>query len=760
MKQTAALSRPVEAAPATLLWCVMGLLVPRATLFGELTPFGIGLAACGGAANLPALLCLAAGYLLAQPALHPLRYIATVAMVGGVRWVLAALPDWGRRRFVSPLIAFTCCAATGLLLLSKSGADTYRSLLILAESCVAAGAALFFEPGMAALQRRETAGNQTALILTGAVAVMASSTVEVGGFAPGRVVAAFLVLILARSGRETGGSIAGCILGGAMALAAPGQTPLAVALAVGGLTAGLFSRFGRWCQGALFLLAAGVVTLGETSERMLYHIGEMAVACLLFALLPREWDRRLCRLLIRSRDLPAVEGMRRLATMGLQVAGGALQEVAESVETVSRRLSRHGAADAALLMQGCRDTVCAACPMRSLCWEQHGEEMLAGLMELLPLLQEEGTVSPERLRGQPATCRWADRLTTHINRGYERLVAQESAWSRLGEIQQAVEGQFAGTGELLQGLARRLEDPGLVDVELSEEIAALCGDYGMTVVDALCTRDEGNRLTVDILTRDTGVPPGIRWRRQMEQTCGRTFAPPAEVRWGEQVRITLTEPPRYQVESGISQLHCDREKLCGDTAQVQTIGGGLLTVLSDGMGSGGRAAVDSAMAAGITARLWSAGFAPAAVLQTVNAALLVKSREESLATLDVAVIDTHTGRLDSYKAGAAVTLLRSRGRVSRLDRPGLPIGILPHVRFEHSHDLLSDGDILLLLSDGALAGGVAAVEEILRDHPAEGSMAALAQAVTAAARGAEEGHSDDITAVALRITRAPQEMPQ
>ena len=30
---------------ATLLWCVAGLLVPRATLLGSLSPFGIGLAA-------------------------------------------------------------------------------------------------------------------------------------------------------------------------------------------------------------------------------------------------------------------------------------------------------------------------------------------------------------------------------------------------------------------------------------------------------------------------------------------------------------------------------------------------------------------------------------------------------------------------------------------------------------------------------------------------------------------------------------------
>ncbi len=673
--KTTSLSRPDETASATLLWCVMGLLVPRATLFGELSPFGIGMAACGGAANLPVLLCLAVGYLLAWP-LAPMRYLLTIGMVGAARWVLAALPDRGGRRWVPPLLAFVCCGGTGLWMLAQSGADPYRGLLILAESCVAAGAALFFAPGMDALSRREGASNQTALILTGAVAVMAAAAVEVGGFSPGRVVAAFLVLLLARLGRETGGSIAGCVLGGAMALSAPGQAPLAVALAVGGLTAGLFAGLGRWCQSALFLLTAGVVTLGETNERMLYYIAEIAAACLLFALLPREWERRLSGRLLRSRDLPAVDGIRRMAALRLRVAGDAIRDVAGSMEEVTRRLRRLDGGD-------------------------EGDEALR----------------------------------------------------RLQELQTAVEGQFAGTGELLDGLAGRLERPGLVDVELSEQVAALCGDYGMAVADALCVRDDAGRLTVDILTDGAGAPRGPRWRRQMEQLCGRQFAPPAQAQWGSRVQVTLSEPPRYTVESGIAQLCCEGERLCGDTARVQTLGGGVLAVLSDGMGSGGRAAVDSAMAAGITTRLWTAGFTPAGALKTVNAALMVKSPEERLATLDVAAVDTHTGRLDMYKAGAAVTLLRSGGRVSRLDRPGLPLGILPQVAFEHSHDTLSHGDILLMVSDGALAGGVALVEEVLRQHPDDGSMDTLAQAVCDAARRTEQGRSDDVTAVAIRIVR-------
>ena len=191
--------------------------------------------------------------------------------------------------------------------------------------------------------------------------------------------------------------------------------------------------------------------------------------------------------------------------------------------------------------------------------------------------------------------------------------------------------------------------------------------------------------------------------------------------------------------------------------QTADLWGGGLTILSDGMGCGGRAAVDSAMAAGIAARLWQADFPPDAILQTVNAALLVKSREESLATLDAVVVDTHSGRLDLYKAGAAATLLRSGRRVSRLENTGLPVGILPQVQFAHSRDTLSDGDILLMISDGALCGGMGAAEEILAAHPEEESMQALAQAVVDAAVAAEGDHPDDVTAVAIRLCLPEEE---
>lgn len=757
MKETAV--RREGSALATLLWCAMGLLVPRATLLGALSPFGIGLAACGGAANLPTLLCVGVGYLLAAPAMLPLRYVAAVALLGGARWVLDTLPDGGRQPFVPPLLAFVTCAATGWTGLMGSGIDGYRVLLILTEAVVAAGASLFFDIAVNLTHHPRqtlTAGNQAALIAAAAVAVCAAATIEVGGFSPGRAVAALLVLLCARIEREAGGCVAGCVLGGGLALSSPAAVPVAVALAFGGLLAGVFARFGRVVQAFLFLLGAVLISLTETDSNLLFYLYEWLSAAVLFALLPTPWERRIARLLSRRRDLPAAEGVRRMASLRLQVACGAMEEVAANVEEVSRRLSHHGAADIASLYRGCATSVCAACPMRGVCWELKQEDTLAGLESLTPLLQEKGEVTAADLQDLPIACRRGDLLARHLTHGYGQYVAREEAWCRLNEIRQAVERQFSGTGALLSGLSHRLQDPHGVDMEVSRRVTEVCEDYGWAVEEALCTRDPRGRLTVHLLTHEESLPEG-KWHRRLEKACGCALTPPAVAGWGDCLRVILTEPPRYGVEWGVAQHICTGETLCGDTVHTGDLSGGALAVLSDGMGCGGHAAVDSAMAAGIAARLWQAEFAPDAILQTVNAALLVKSREESLATLDVAVVDTHSGRLDLYKAGAAASLLRSGGRVSRLDNAGLPVGILPEVRFAHSHDILSAGDVLLLVSDGALCGGMAAVEELLAAHPEEASMQALAQAVVDAAVAVEGDHPDDVTVVALRLSLPTEE---
>ena len=63
--------------------------------------------------------------------------------------------------------------------------------------------------------------------------------------------------------------------------------------------------------------------------------------------------------------------------------------------------------------------------------------------------------------------------------------------------------------------------------------------------------------------------------------------------------------------------------------------GRTISVISDGMGTGGRAAVDGNMAVGILTKLVKAGLSLDCSLNIVNSALIIKSDEESLLWMSV-----------------------------------------------------------------------------------------------------------------------------
>ena len=195
--------------------------------------------------------------------------------------------------------------------------------------------------------------------------------------------------------------------------------------------------------------------------------------------------------------------------------------------------------------------------------------------------------------------------------------------------------------------------------------------------------------------------------------------------------------------------------MCGDAYNFFNDGKGrFFMILSDGMGTGGRAAVDGAMASGLMSRLLKSGFGYDCSLRILNSSMLFKSTDESLATVDIAVIDLFTGRTDLFKAGAAPTLVRRSGRTGKAQSSSLPAGILREIGFDKATIRLKKGDILLLLSDGAVNDGT---EWICAELEAwgEGSAQELSEHISAcASRRRTDNREDDITVMAAIVGKS------
>ncbi|NLN81795.1 MAG: SpoIIE family protein phosphatase [Clostridiales bacterium] len=747
-----------------LVWALVGLFMPRASVYGGMAPFGVSFAAAvpGAGAALVYIFTMA-GYLLPGGAVVPLRYAAALAAVAGIKWSLSGIKSAARHPLFSPIIAFLSIEATGLAMSAVNGLNAYSIFLTTAEGLLAGGSAYFFRSALTLIASDEphgmlTAQQQASIVMTGAIVLMAATAFSFSGIAPGRIAAGVIILLLARCSKEQGGSIAGIVLGLAMAMTGTEYLYLAAAFSFGGLVAGIFARYGRFASAGAFM-AANLISVITTGKDTAVIIGayEMMASCLIFLVMPASVDRLINRFFVHSRDLPAVEGLRRSVVMRLDYASKAMKEVAQTVDAVSSKLAGLSAPDLGTVYRSVSDDVCRVCGLRMQCWDNQFNNTMQAFNELTPVLREKGAAVREDVpKALAHRCKRMDEVLRKINTGYLEYAVREGAWRRLSEIRGVVTDQFAGMSDMLDELSQDFSKTERVDSDAATRVVAVCEENGLTVQDAVCMLGRGGRMTVEILACDTGIRLNReKWQREIGDACGRELDHPVVTRLGDFIKIAMTEKPMFTVTSGSAQLQCTGERLCGDAYETFTDGSGRwYAVLSDGMGSGGRAAVDGAMASGLTSRLIQAGFGPDSVIRMVNSALMVKSGDESLATLDILSLDLFSGKIEFRKAGASPSLLCSMGRVSRIEKSSLPVGILRDIRAERSEDTLVDDDILLMCSDGVFSGGVEWVEERLRSFNAKSdSLRTLVEDISLTARRMQEEHEDDITVLAIQVKR-------
>ncbi len=163
---------------------------------------------------------------------------------------------------------------------------------------------------------------------------------------------------------------------------------------------------------------------------------------------------------------------------------------------------------------------------------------------------------------------------------------------------------------------------------------------------------------------------------------------------GEQV-------PLFTLEFGLAQQAGWRQQVCGDYYSLLELGvREQVIILSDGMGSGPRAAAESKATIILLERLLEAGFGKEVVLRSVNSLLQLRTGAESFATVDMALIDLVEGELELLKVGAAPSMIKRGKEVFSIGAPSLPLGILPRVGVESHLEVLRPGDLLVMVTDG------------------------------------------------------------
>lgn len=210
--------------------------------------------------------------------------------------------------------------------------------------------------------------------------------------------------------------------------------------------------------------------------------------------------------------------------------------------------------------------------------------------------------------------------------------------------------------------------------------------------------------------------------------------------------------PKYDVVYGDMALA--KEGQCGDSKKAERIAEDkVMLILSDGMGSGQRAHDASMNAIIMIESFYKAGFDHNTVLSCVGRLLGLREEEEFNA-LDIVVIDVANGHADFIKQGGRESFILSNANVEVVQCGSLPLGIVDEVYPIVEQRKLSDGDIIVLVSDGiADILGVDMIKEILLTSDTVNPQVFAELIVYNAERLRGDRPLDDMSCIAARIIK-------
>lgn len=742
-----------------LLWGGFSYLVAAGNMLEGLSPFGVALAAaCPQKLLLACTIGAAGGSLFPAGIAFSMKYAAGVMIVAVARMLLFGGKLLQYSSIYAPLIAGVSLFLPSLAVTMTSSFTAADILLCGAEALLAASAAWFFahsvelfRQGVHVLRRTDA----VCLFVTAAIFLLSLSAFHIFGLSLGQTAALLLILCSAATAGEGAGAVCGTICGTAISLA---QFPNLSALGIYplcGLLSGLFSHLGKFACAAAFSLTYALLTLLSRSPGdAISYLIESAAASTLFMLLPLNALQNLRQKAFRDLDRLESRGMKELLFSRIEDASAALSDIALSTKEISDKLAQLRCGTVEEVYQAAIDGVCRKCDRNVQCWQKDFNDSMNCFNHFTELLRKNAAITEDDfIYPLSAQCKKREKLLDIINSRYETFVEKEGLRRKAAQVRSVVTDQFEGMALMLEDLGGELLQLSSCDRKLSTKLQAYADTLALEIESISGCRDENDVLSVRLLLPEQKLPrigKGEKLAEELSELCGCELDLPEIVCTKGKARLIFRELAAYYMDFANSQHICDMAKVCGDSCKTFTDRRSIAhMILSDGMGYGSAAALDSSMTVALLSRLIDANVSYDSALKIVNSALLVKSGEETLATIDIAAMDLHSGQVRFYKAGAAPTFIRRNGKTGYVDSTSLPVGILSSVEFEKSTLKLSAGDLIVMVSDGATTSGVDWIRHTIdRFDEADGLQSLCDDIRTTARLKRSDLRDDDITVMA------------
>ena len=381
-----------------------------------------------------------------------------------------------------------------------------------------------------------------------------------------------------------------------------------------------------------------------------------------------------------------------LATVFQSISQPRQQDVSERMDVLEREIT-------ARLCEGC--DACAVCAIRSPAFSVRIQKLLQAVSER----KEKEAILQE---AYVEDCLQYPDMVEEAIRAFERMELNRAWYHRLLENRMVIAQQLDAMAGMIGGWTRGAKNLDGRSRLLLAKIAYEAKQKGILVEESHVFEDERKHRYIRMMVHSKwggGIPVKnlLRAVSKAAQYPVRAEKNAKNLIGQELTEITLYEDTEFYTLPGIALRKKDGSSVSGDNFSTFMMDDGRYFIgISDGMGSGSRASQESELVVDLIEKFLEAGFSKEAAVRMMNSAMVLQSEEGSYSTLDLAEIDLYTGSLELMKIGASATFIKHGTEVECITAGSLPAGSDVKQEPEQIKKELSDGDFLVMLTDGVL----------------------------------------------------------
>lgn len=533
------------------------------------------------------------------------------------------------------------------------------------------------------------------------------------------VLSRYLVMLFAFTGGAAIGSTVGVVTGLILSLANVASLYQMSLLAFSGLLGGLL-KDGRKFGVAIGLLIGTLLIglYGEGTTDLLPTIMESCIAIFLFFLTPQAAIAKIAKFIpgTEEHSQEQQQYMRKIR----DVTAKRVEQFSTLFQALSNSFNYHGMVghedddhrEIDYFLSNVTEKTCQTCFRKAKCWEDNFTTTYDFMVEIMHECETNSPNGSNRAlqREWDKHCVKATRVYEEIKQELSFYHANQRLKKQVKESRRLVADQLLGVSQVMDDFAKEIqrerENHQHQEEQLVEALAGMGIELGQIDIYSLKAGNVDIELSIPYCN-GTGEAEKVI-APMLSDILGETIVVKKEecapFPHGY-CQVALGSSKAFVVETGVAHAAKGGAFVSGDCYSTIELGAGKYAIaISDGMGNGERAFLESNETLRLLQKILQSGIEEKVAIKSVNSVLSLRTTDEIFSTLDLAMIDLQDANVKFLKIGSSPSFIKRGDIIKKIEASNLPIGIIQDFDVDVVSDQFKSGDLLIMMSDGVFEG--------------------------------------------------------